>query len=78
MLWNLLGSVLLFVIALIAQRLDIDAEQALRRAYQKFRTRFGAMEAMARDLGMGLSEMTDDEREALWERAKVEERANSL
>lgn len=68
---------ILFVASNIGQRLGIDAEQALRLANQKFRSRFGIMERLATVLGTDLRSMTSDERETLWEEAKAELHAAS-
>jgi len=64
---------LLFSVVNVARKMDIDPEQALRGACEKFRGRFEHMEKSAasedRDLaGMGIEDM-----EALWRRAKEEE-----
>ena len=67
---------ILFVVSNIAQRLGIDAEQALRLANRKFRARFGIMERRATELGRELRAMTSDERDALWEEAKAELHVN--
>jgi tetrapyrrole methylase family protein/MazG family protein len=64
----------LFVIANIAQRLDIDAEQALRRANEKFRRRFGTVERLAGEEGLDMKAMDLQELDALWDRAKAIER----
>ena len=63
---------ILFVVSNIGQRLGIDAEQALRLANEKFRARFGIMERMASEGGRDLKDMTDEERDALWNAAKAE------
>ena len=65
----------LFVIANLAQRMGIDGEQALRRANQKFRRRFGALEHWAREAGDDLHDLSLDDLNALWDRAKAGERA---
>ena len=64
----------LFVIANIAQRLGIDAEQALRRANGKFRRRFGLLEAIASEEGLDLKQLDLAGLDALWDRAKAAER----
>lgn len=64
----------LFVIANIAQRLDIDAEQALRRANDKFRRRFGTAERLASEEGLDMKEMDLAGLDKLWDRAKAIER----
>lgn len=68
---------ILFVACLIGQHRGIDAEQALRLANQKFRSRFGIMERRASELGTDLKSMTSDERDGLWHEAKAELRAAS-
>lgn len=64
---------ILFVIANIAQRLGVDAEQALRRANEKFRRRFGRLEALANERGINLKELDLAGLDALWNEAKAEE-----
>lgn len=64
-----LGDVL-FVLADVARRLEVDAEEALRLANGKFQRRFGAMEELARQRGRKLSDMGLSEMEALWKEAK--------
>jgi len=60
-----LGDVL-FAVANLARKLDIDADQALRGSNYKFETRFRAMEARALRQGREFSDLTLDEQEALW------------
>ncbi|HEX6031276.1 MAG TPA: nucleoside triphosphate pyrophosphohydrolase, partial [Tepidiformaceae bacterium] len=48
---------ILFVIANVAQRLGVDAEQALRSANAKFRRRFGRVEEMAREEDIDLKDL---------------------
>jgi tetrapyrrole methylase family protein/MazG family protein len=62
---------ILFVAAGIAQRLGIDAEQALLGATRRFRARFGALERIAADRQVDLKEATIDALLALWEEAKA-------
>jgi ATP diphosphatase len=57
---------LLFAAVNFARHLKIDAEAALRKANDKFERRFRAMEAM----DGGFAELSLDEKEALWIRAK--------
>lgn len=68
-----LGDVL-FMVAKIARWLQIDAEEALRRANSKFRRRFQAMEEMARVEGRTLTSYSESEWEELWARAKNQSR----
>lgn len=62
---------LLFSVVNWARHLNIDPEVALRQANAKFEARFRQMEAMAEDF----ESLSLDEKEALWARAKVRERA---
>jgi tetrapyrrole methylase family protein/MazG family protein len=64
----------LFVISNIAQRFGIDAEQALRRANEKFRRRFGLVEQFAAEAGLDMKAMDLAALDALWDRAKAGER----
>ena len=64
-----LGDVLI-VLARVGSWLDVDVEDALRRANRKFRARFGAMEAAARREGVELASLSDAEWDRLWNAAK--------
>ncbi len=59
---------LLFTAANVARHLKVDAELTLRDASEKFRRRFRAMEAESE---RPLEELSPDELEALWARAKA-------
>jgi tetrapyrrole methylase family protein/MazG family protein len=61
---------LLFTLANIARRLDIDLEMALRSANQRFQRRFTYMEELCRQRGLNLASLSLDEQNALWEEAK--------
>jgi len=61
---------LLFTLANIARRLDIDLESALRGANQKFYRRFSYMEEVCRQRGVNLGDLSFDEQNTLWEEAK--------
>ena len=61
----------LFVLTAAARRLRVDPEEALRLAASRFRRRFTALEAMARDLKRELTELSLEEMLALWEQAKA-------
>ena len=63
---------LLFTLANIARRLEIDLEVALREANQRFYRRFSYMEEVCRQRGVNLGELPFDEQNALWEEAKRE------
>ena len=64
-----LGDVL-FVLARVGSWLDVDVEDALRRANRKFRARFSVMEAAARREGVELASLSDAEWDRLWNAAK--------
>lgn len=61
---------LLFTLANIARRLDIDLEMALRSANQRFYRRFAYMEEVCRERGLNLASLSLDEQNTLWEEAK--------
>lgn len=63
---------LLFAFANYARKLQVEPEAALRRAADKFQTRFAAMERMAAADGVALKALTLDQQNDLWLRAKVE------
>jgi tetrapyrrole methylase family protein/MazG family protein len=70
-----MGDVL-FLVARAAGEMQIDAEEALRRANRKFRRRFQAMEALARQEGRplaadGAATRSREELRALWKQAKA-------
>ena len=65
---------ILFAVANLARKLDIDPEAALRRATDKFERRFRRIEALAAERAAG----TDLETlEALWQEVKRQEYADS-
>ncbi|HET6913448.1 MAG TPA: nucleoside triphosphate pyrophosphohydrolase [Rhodanobacteraceae bacterium] len=68
-----IGDVL-FVIANLARHAKIDPGHALRRANAKFERRFRRMEALAAEAGETLAGKSLAEQDALWNRAKSEER----
>jgi len=61
---------LLFTLANIARRLDVDLEMSLRSANQRFRRRFAYMEEVCRHRGISFAKLSLDEKNALWEEAK--------
>jgi MazG family protein len=63
---------LLFTVANLARRLDVDPEAALAAANRKFRHRFEHVERRLAALGKPLGEATLAEMDALWEEAKLE------
>lgn len=64
---------LLFAIVNLARWLKIDSESALRAANQRFRRRFSQIEQNARLQGRSTADLTMDEMEDLWQKAKEEE-----
>ena len=63
---------LLFTLANVTRKLDIDLEGALRRANERFYRRFSYMEQVCRERGIELSSLPLEEQDALWEEAKRE------
>ena len=61
---------LLFAIANLSRKLGIEPEAALRRATEKFTTRFEGMEAMATGEGRSLRDLSLGELEGLWVKNK--------
>jgi ATP diphosphatase len=68
---------MLFVLANLARKLELDPEACLRHANQKFARRFNAMEQQAENEAKSLSELSLDEMEAHWQAVKAAERASS-
>ncbi len=65
---------LLFAVVNLARRLAVDPEQALRGTCRKFESRFRHMEAALAEEGSSPGGRSLTELEALWQRAKTEER----
>jgi len=63
---------LLFTLANIARRLDIDLEAALRQANERFYRRFSYMEEACQRRNVQPSSLSLEELDALWEEAKRE------
>jgi len=61
---------LLFVLANLARKLDVDPETCLRQANLKFSKRFNKMEQNAVSTGKTLSEMSLEDMEAEWQKIK--------
>lgn len=61
---------LLFSLVNVARLLDVDAEGALSATNDKFRRRFAAVEAGARESGRDLASLGLDEMEGFWQGAK--------
>ena len=67
---------LLFAAVNVSRFVHADPEEALTRATDKFIRRFAKVEAMAQSGNRSMAEMSLDELDALWERAKGEERTH--
>jgi tetrapyrrole methylase family protein/MazG family protein/ATP diphosphatase len=65
---------LLFVLANYARHLKVDPDAALRRANQKFRSRFASMEQTVETQAVGLADLTLKQLEELWVLAKEKEK----
>jgi MazG family protein len=68
-----LGDVL-FTIANIARKLDVDAEQALQSTNRKFTRRFEDVERAVQARGQNPEELTLEEMDSLWNEAKLREK----
>jgi ATP diphosphatase len=65
---------LLFVLANLARKLDLDPETCLRHANDKFARRFDAMERGFEAEALSLPELSLDQMEAGWQRVKAGEK----
>lgn len=66
---------LLFTIANIARKVNVNAEEALQATNRKFMRRFEAMETVVRASDRALDQLTLEEMDGLWDEAKAAERA---
>jgi tetrapyrrole methylase family protein/MazG family protein len=69
---------LLFVLVNVARWNGIEAEAALRAANDKFRRRFRSVERQAAGQGVALRDLDFEALDALWDAAKLEERATGV
>ncbi len=67
-----LGDVL-FAVANLARKIEIDADGALRRSNLKFETRFRAMEKAAERAGQRFDDLDLAAQEGLWQKVKARE-----
>jgi tetrapyrrole methylase family protein / MazG family protein len=65
---------LLFTIANIARKVNVNAEEALQSTNRKFMRRFESMESQVRERGQDLDQLTLEEMDSLWDEAKAAER----
>ena len=68
---------LLFAIANLARKLDIEPETALRKANDKFTRRFRVLERSVADAGRTMKDMTLEELEREWQSSKNESHENT-
>ena len=68
---------LLLVVTNVGRKLGIDSEAALRAANRKFRSRFRRVERMVAERGDAIRDLDFAALDALWDAAKVEERAEA-
>ncbi|MCB2229698.1 nucleoside triphosphate pyrophosphohydrolase [bacterium] len=61
---------LLFAVASLARKSEVEPEIALREALGKFRTRFGLMEEEIKSCGRTFDQYSLEELEAIWQRVK--------
>lgn len=61
---------LLFAAVNVSRHLKIDAERAMEKACNKFTDRFAQMDQMAREMQQNLSDLSLEELDVLWEKAK--------
>jgi nucleoside triphosphate diphosphatase len=64
---------MLFVVANLARKLDVDAESALRRANLKFIRRFSSVESRLGETGLALDQASLEQMEAAWQATKRDE-----
>lgn len=62
----------IFALANVARWLDVDLEEALRLANDRFYKRFSHMEEVCRKKGIPIHKLSLEELDALWEEAKEE------
>ena len=68
---------LFFVLVNIARYLSVDPESALRKTNRKFKRRFQWMEARLNESGRSADQASMEELEALWQRAKRDEKESA-
>lgn len=68
---------LLFAVVNVARKLDIDPEEALTKATDKFQTRFTAVEALANARSISMAESDLAVLDKLWDEVKATEKQES-
>jgi ATP diphosphatase len=66
---------LLFAVCNLARHLGVDAESAAELTTARFSERFRCVEAQAKAMGRSMKDMTLEEMDELWDRAKARERS---
>jgi MazG family protein len=66
---------LLFTIANVARKLNVNPEEALQSTNRKFMRRFASMESRVREREQNLDQLQLEEMDRLWDEAKASERA---
>lgn len=64
---------MIFSLVELGRRMEIKAAHATDGAANRFRTRFQAMESLARERGLDFSTLSLDEKDALWNEVKAAE-----
>jgi len=65
---------ILFTLANLARKMDLDAELCLMRTNRKFASRFRCMEQLAKNSDHSLADMNIDAQEKLYDKAKEQEK----
>ena len=68
---------LLYTIVNLARWLNVHAEDSLRRTNARFRRRYLAMESIAADGGLDFPSLPLEDKERLWQQAKLNEKQNA-
>jgi tetrapyrrole methylase family protein/MazG family protein len=69
---------LLFSVVNVARLLQVDAEEALRTAVDKFMRRFQGIEAKVADRGLQMSELSLADLDAIWDEVKLQAVTNDV
>ncbi|KLU67190.1 nucleoside triphosphate pyrophosphohydrolase/pyrophosphatase MazG [Desulfosporosinus acididurans] len=69
---------LLFAMVNVSRFLKLDAEEVLREAVHKFQARFLKMVELSREEGQKIEQLSLNEMDAYWEKAKLQEKGGKL